>query len=123
MFSPIFCTAATRSGFEIGAGIGWRSFVRSRRRRHWKLFVLRHEVGFAIHLDEHADLRAGQDRLCDDAFLGVAVRLFRGAGGAFLAEHIDRGFEVAIGFGEGALALHQTGVGFLAERFDELGHR
>ena len=37
--------------------------------------VLRDEVGLAIHLDEHADFRAGQDGLGDDAFLGVAIRL------------------------------------------------
>ena len=83
--------------------------------------VFSDEIRLAVHLDEHADFRAGQDGLGDDAFIGIAVGFLRGAGRAFFTQHVDGGLEIAVGLSEGALAFHQAGIGFFAESLDELG--
>ena len=70
---------------------------------------------------DDSDLGAGQDGLGDETFLGLAVGLLGGAGGALLAEDVHGTVEVAAGFDEGVLAGHQAGVGHLAELADEGG--
>ena len=107
-------------GLEIHVGLG-RDLLREVIGERAELVVLRHEVRLAVHFHEHTDLRAGQDRLGDDAILRFAVRLLRGTGGALLAEDIDGSLKIAIGLGERTLALHETGVGLFAESLYELG--
>ena len=46
------------------------------------------------------------------------VDLLRRRGDALFAQDIDRGIEIAIGFAEGAFAIHQSGIG----HFPELAH-
>ena len=107
-------------GFEIGSGLCC-DLLGDIFGEGVEAVVLGDEIRLAVDLDEHADFGAGQDGLGDDAFLGFAICLLRGAGRAFFAQHIDGGFEVAIGLGERAFAFHQTGIGLFAEGFDELG--
>ena len=77
------------------------------------------EIGFAINLDEGANLAAAQDGLSDEAFIGDAVGLFHCGGGSLLAQEIDGGVQVALGRVQGLLAVHQSGTGHGAELPDE----
>src|SRR5262249_40162705 len=82
-----------------------------------ELLGARHEVGFAIHLEEHADLSFAMDVGSDRAFFRRAAGLLRGRGDALLAKVLDGLFEVARGFHERLLAVHHAGAGFLPELF------
>ena len=82
-------------------------------------FVLGHEIGFAIHLDENADFALKMNVGGDDAFLGRAGRLFARAGDPFGAQERFGFVEIASGLGQGAFAIHEAGVGLLAKLFDE----
>ena len=83
-----------------------------------ELVVLGDEVGLAVDFEEDADLGAGGDVLGDDAFVGGAVGLLRGAGDAFLAEPVHGEIEVAVVLSEGFLAVHQACAGHLAQLAD-----
>jgi hypothetical protein len=61
------------------------------------------------------------DVALDDAFLGRAIRLLGGRGGALLAKNRDGFLDVAVGLGECLLAVEQTRAGFLAQIRDRLG--
>ena len=71
--------------------------------------------------DEHAHLALQVDVGSHDAFLGGATPFAFGFGDAFFAQDRFGGFEVAVGFGQGAFAVHHARVGFVAQGFDELG--
>ena len=73
------------------------------------------EVGLAVDLDEDADLAAVDDGLGDEAVLGLAAGLLGGAGLALLAKDVDGAVEVAAGFDERVLAVHEAGAGHLTE--------
>ena len=84
-----------------------------------EVFVFGNEVGFAVHFEQDAGSGVGVDAGGDDAFVGGAVGHCRGLGDAALAEQLDGGFDVAVGFGEDFFAVHHAGVGFVAEFFDD----
>ena len=107
-------------GFEIDVGLG-RDLPGEVIGESAELVVLRDEVRLAVHFHEHADLGAGQNGLGNNAVLRFPIRLLRRASSAFFAEDIDGCFEVAIGLGERALALHEPGVGLFTEGLYELG--
>ena len=79
-----------------------------------------HEVGLAVDLDEHADAAAGVDVARDEALAGVAAGLLGGRREALLAQQRDGLVEVAVGLGQGALAVHEAGAGPLAQLLDQL---
>ena len=74
------------------------------------------EVGLGIDLDHHRLAQAGIDT--DQAFGRRAAGLLVGLGDALLAQPVDRGLHVAVGFGEGGLAVHHARAGQLAEFLD-----
>ena len=78
--------------------------------------VLGHEVGLAEQLDQRAALRG------DQAVLGGALgATLGGLGRTGDAQDLDGGVEVAVGLGEGLLALHHPGGGEVAELLDVRG--
>ena len=79
-----------------------------------------HEVGLAVDLDEHADAAAGVDVARDEALARLAAGLLGGRREALLAEERDGLVEVAVGLGQGALAVHEAGAGPLAQLLDQL---
>ena len=80
--------------------------------------VARDEVGLGIDLDDDA-LGAG-DGDADQAFGGDAVGFLRGLGQALLAQPVDRGLDVALGFAERGLAIHHARAGLFAQVLDHL---
>ena len=80
-----------------------------------ELLVLGNEVGFAVHLDEHPDLAAGMDIGADGPLAGNAAGLLGGRGKSLLAEIVDSLFMVSTGFGQGPLAVHETGAGYFSQ--------
>src|SRR5215211_1818165 len=81
----------------------------------------RDEVGFALHLHEHADLPGGVDVGGDDALAGDTAASLRGRGLALHPQDLDRLVEVAAGLGQGGLAVHDRGAGALAQGLDVPG--
>lgn len=86
-----------------------------------EVIVAGDEIGFAIHLDQDADLPTHVDVGSDDAFFGFASSFLGGGKVEFFAEDFFAFFEVAFGFFEGAFAVHHARIGFFAEQFDVLG--
>src|SRR3546814_11294735 len=70
-----------------------------------ELFVLRDEVGFAVHFDHRAAIAVGGD--ADETLGGDAAGLLGGGGEALGAQPVDRRFDVAAIFGERLLAVYQ----------------
>ena len=91
------------------------SFTNSR-----KFFVLRHEIGFAIHFHQHADLALQMNVGSDDTFLRRAGGFFPGAGDAFRAQGRFGLLQIAARLSQRAFAIHHAGVGFLPELLNEL---
>ena len=52
-----------------------------------EVFVLRHEIGLAIHFDQHADFALQMNVGSDNAFLGRAGRFLARAGDALCAQN------------------------------------
>ena len=86
-----------------------------------EVVVLGDKVGFAVDLDEDADLALHVNVGGDRSFFGGAVGFLAGAGDAFFTKEFFGGGEVPTGFGEGFFAIHHSRVGFFAEFFDECG--
>jgi hypothetical protein len=74
------------------------------------------EVGLGVHLDDDGLAQAGID--ADEAFGSGAARLLVGLGDALLAQPVDRFLHVAVGLGQGCLAVHHARAGQFAEFFD-----
>ena len=77
----------------------------------------RHEIAFAVDLDQHANLAAGVNVVAHRTFAGHTRRFLRGHGNALFAQHDDCLFQVAFGFGQGLFAIHHRRSGFFAELF------
>ena len=75
------------------------------------------EVALAVDFDQHADLASGVDVAGHRAFTGGARGLLGGGGNALLAQNDDSALDVALGFGEGVLAIHHGRVGFVTKFF------
>ena len=82
-----------------------------------ELVVPGDKVGFGIQLD-HRAFSAGCDN-ADEPFGRSAVCLLRGLREAFGAQPIDGGFEVAIVFLQGLLAIHHAYAGLFAQVLDQ----
>ncbi len=80
-----------------------------------------HEIALAVHFHQHADFASGVDVAGHRAFAGNASGLLGGGGHALLAENDDGAFHVALGLGEGVLAVHHGSVGLLAKLFHLCG--
>src|SRR5271157_2544668 len=76
-----------------------------------------HEIALAVYFHQHTDLSPGVDVARHRAFAGDAGSLLRGRGHALLAQDDNGAFHVALGFGQGLLAVHHGSVGLLAELF------
>ena len=74
------------------------------------------EIGLGVDLDNDCLAQAGID--ADQALGRRAARLLVGLGDALLAQPVDRGLHVAVGFGERGLAVHHARAGQLAEFLD-----
>jgi hypothetical protein len=61
-----------------------------------ELFIARHEVGLAIHLDQYADFVPGMDIGADHAFIGDPPDFFACGGQPFLTQPVD-GFGNVVG--------------------------
>ncbi len=83
----------------------------------FEVFGARHEIAFAIDLDQHADLAAGMNVVANRTFAGHARRLLGRDRNTLLAQHDDRLLQVAFGFGQGLFAIHHRRSGFFAELF------
>ena len=79
-------------------------------------FIAGDEVGLGVDLDDDSLAQPGID--ADQAFGGSAARLLVGLGDALLAQPVDRFVHVAIGLGQGCLAVHHARAGQFAEFFD-----
>ena len=106
------------SGGVIG-GVGGGERVGDFVDEGLEVFVFGNEVGLAVDFEQDAGSGVGVDAGGDDAFVGGAVGLGAGLDDAPLAEELDGGFDVAVGFGEDFFAVHHAGVGFVAEFFDD----
>ncbi len=82
-----------------------------------EVFVASHEIGFAVQLKSDRFLLIVGDDGDDHALVGVAVGTLVGHFLAFLAEVLHSGVHVAIGFGQGFLAIHHTRAGQVAQVF------
>ncbi len=80
-----------------------------------KVIGARHEIGFAIDFDQHADLRAGMNVVADHALLGRARRLLRRRGDAGLAQDDLCLAQVSLGLDQRLLALHHPRSGAFPE--------
>ena len=78
-----------------------------------EVHVAGHEVGLGIHLDGNRMAAGGFHG--DEAFGGGTAGLLGSLGEALLAEPIDGGLDVAVGLGEGGLAVHHAGAGLFAQ--------
>jgi hypothetical protein len=66
----------------------------------------RHEIGLAVHLDQHAQLRARMNVAADHALLGGARGLLRRRGDARLRSTTLGFRQIALGLDQRLLALH-----------------
>ena len=78
--------------------------------------VLGHEVGFAVHFDQGANIAGNMAG--HSAFGGDTRSGFAGLVAQLDAQNLFCFGHVAIGFGQGFLALHHGGVGFRAQFCD-----
>ena len=81
-----------------------------------ELVVARDEIGLGVDFDHDALGARGQR--ADQAFRRDAAGLLGGLRQALLAQPILRGLHVAVGFGEGCLAVHHARAGLLAQFLD-----
>ena len=81
---------------------------------------LRAEVGLAVDLDDGADAALGADVCISHTLSRDAAGLLRGLCKALLAQPLDCLVHIAVGLGEGLLAVHHADVGHLAESFNIL---
>ncbi len=81
--------------------------------------VLGDEVGFRVQLDRDAD--ATRDGHADEAFGSGTVGLLGGFRETLGAQPVNRGFHVAIGFGQGFFRVHHACAGGFAQFFHHLG--
>ncbi len=73
------------------------------------------EIGFAIDLHQHADLRAGMNVAADSSLPRGAGGFLRCRSDAVLSQN-DFGFrQVALGFHQSLLALHHSRAGAVAK--------
>ena len=75
----------------------------------------RHEVGFAVHFNEHADLAAHMDVAADEPLRRRAARPLGRLRQSALAQQRRRFFHVAVRFGERGLALHHPRASLVPE--------
>ena len=78
-----------------------------------ELLVLAHEVGLGVDLDHHA--HAVDDGGIGHALGGDAAGLLLRGGQALLAEDLHGLVHIALGLGEGLLAVHHAHAGHLAQ--------
>ena len=96
--------------------IGFESQIGNGADNGLELFVASNEVGFRVHFD-NGSLGAGAGNT-NQAFSGNAVGLLGGLGEATCAQPVDRCFHIAIGFGQGLLAVHHPDASRVAELLD-----
>ena len=120
VFDGLLAVCVGEGGFVV-SGLGSRERVGDFTDEGLEAFVFRDEVGFAVDFNEETGGGSAIDAGGDDAFVGGAVAHFGGFQDAPLAEELDGGFDVAVGFGEDFFAVHHWGVGFIAEFFDNCG--
>jgi hypothetical protein len=82
-----------------------------------EVFGARHEIAFAVDLDQHANLAAGVNVVAHGTFAGDARRFLGCDRNALFSQHDDRLLQVAFGFGQGLFAIHHRCSGFFAELF------
>src|SRR3954454_18352498 len=78
-----------------------------------EVLVAGHEVGVAVDLDEHADLAVGVDVGGDRALGGLAAAHLERLVAQPHAQQLGGGVDVAVGLGQGVLALHHARAGLV----------
>ena len=102
-----------RSGNGLDRTVGANGDVGDAANEVLEGIVAGNEVGFGVDFDD--DGLGAVARNADQAFSSGAARLLVGLGDALGAQPVDRGFHVAIGFGEGLLAVHHACAGLFAQ--------
>ena len=74
-----------------------------------------HEIGFAVHFDQHAQLRAGMDVAPMTPCLVVRAAFFAADAMPRLRKITSASDEIALGFDQRALALHHPRSGAFPE--------
>ena len=75
------------------------------------------EIALTVHFHQDADLASSVNIAGHRAFAGGTRRLLGGGGNALLAKNDDGCFDVALGFGQGILAVHHGSVSLVAKLF------
>ena len=83
-----------------------------------KVIGSRNEIGFAVHLHQHAEFAAGVNIGADGTLVRRAGRLLLGDRYAPLSQDELSLREVALGFFQGRLAIHDSRSAALAKLFD-----
>ena len=118
VFDGLFAVLGGEGGIEVSCA-GGSERIGDASNKGLEAFVFRNEVRFAVHFQQQAGSGTRVDAGGDDAFLGSAVGHLAGLHDAALAEELDGGFDVAVGFGEDFFAVHHGGAGLIAEFFDD----
>src|ERR1044072_2575746 len=84
-----------------------------------KIFISRHEISLAVHLNEHTNLALQVNVGGDDSLLSCTRGLFCGTGDAFRPQNRFGLFEVAGTFDESTLAIHESSVGLFTELLNQ----
>ncbi len=84
-----------------------------------ELLVAGHEVGLAVHFDEHAHLRSRVDVVVDHAFVGGTRGLLVGRRHALLAQDLEGLVHIALRLGQGHLAVHDARAAGVAQLLDQ----
>src|SRR6185437_3288613 len=106
---------------DVGDGRGGGDLQGDVARELDEVLVVGDEVGVAVDLDQHADARAGVDVGLHGALGGLALAEILDLLALLHAQDLDRPVDVALGLGEGFLAVHHARAGALAQRLDVLG--
>ena len=107
-------TLAALIALDVGAAL--QRDLRDHLDEALELLVARNEIGLRVDFD-HDALGARRQR-ADQAFRRDAAGLLGGLRQALLAQPILRFLHVAVGFGEGCLAVHHARAGRLAQFLD-----
>ena len=85
-----------------------------------EVFIPRHKIGFAIDLNQHSDLALQMDVGSNDSLLRYARRFLARTGDALGPQDRLRLGQITAALNKSALAIHEAGIGFLAELLHQL---
>ena len=108
---------AGQQGFHVG-GVLLDNGVSAGLDKGLEVGVLGDKVGLGVDLDDHAHLAVLADSGESHALGGDAASLLHGSGQALLAQEVNGLFHIALGSGEGLLAIYHAAAGLLTKGGD-----